>query len=257
MNLQVIKIGGNVIDNPEELKSFLQAFASVQGPKILVHGGGKLATRMAEKLGVATEMINGRRVTSPEMLDIAVMMYAGLLNKQIVGLLQKSGCDAAGVCGADGHCVTSVKRSPEPINYGQVGDVTGINTRFFSALFEIGVTPVVCAITADLSGQLLNTNADSVASAIAKGMSYEYDTSLIYCFEKSGVMGNVDDESTLIQRLTPTLAHDLIENGTIQGGMIPKVTNALDIVVNTPVKSVIIKSSRNLLNDFGTLIEND
>lgn len=257
MNLQVIKIGGNVIDNPEELNTFLQAFASVQGPKILVHGGGKLATRMAEKLGVATEMINGRRVTSPDMLDIAVMMYAGLLNKQIVGLLQKSGCDAAGVCGADGHCVTSVKRSPEPINYGQVGDVTGINTRFFSALFEVGVTPVVCAITADLSGQLLNTNADSVASAIAKGMSYEYDTSLIYCFEKSGVMGNVDDESTLIQRLTPILAHDLIENGTIQGGMIPKVTNALDIVINTPVKSVIIKSSSNLLNDFGTLIEND
>ena len=257
MNLKVIKIGGNVIDNPEELKVFVQAFASLAGPKILVHGGGKLATRMAERLGVETKMIDGRRVTSPEMLDIAVMMYAGLVNKHIVGLLQKSGCDAAGVCGADGHCVTSVKRSPEPIDYGQVGDVTGINTRFFGSLFDAGVTPVVCAITADLSGQLLNTNADSVASAIAKGLSYEYETSLVYCFEKSGVMGNVDDETTLINRLTPSLAQDLIADGTIQGGMIPKVTNALEIVTNTPVKNVIIKSSRNLTNDLGTLIEND
>ncbi len=257
MTLQVIKIGGNVIDDPEALSTFLKSFAAIPGYKILVHGGGKLATRMAEKLGVETQMIDGRRVTNPEMLDVAVMMYAGLLNKRIVGMLQKSGCDSAGVCGADGHCVTSVKRSPEPIDYGQVGDVIGINTRFFISLLECGVTPVVCAITADLTGQLLNTNADSVASAIAKGMSYVYETSLVYCFEKSGVMGNIDDESTMIQRLTPSLSHDLIENGTIQGGMIPKVTNAVEIITKTPVKNVIIKSSKNLATDFGTVIEND
>lgn len=257
MRLQVIKIGGNVIDDPDSLSSFLKNFSNIQGNKILVHGGGKLATRMAENLGVKTQMINGRRVTSAEMLDVAVMLYAGLVNKRIVGILQGYGCDSTGLCGADGHCVTSVRRSPEPIDYGHVGDVVEVNSKFFKSLLESGVTPVVCAITADVSGRLLNTNADSVASAIAKGMGDDYETSLIYCFEKKGVMSNVDDDSTMIERLTPSLTRDLIDNGTIQGGMIPKVTNAIEIVTKTPVKKVIIKSSENLDNDTGTIIEND
>ncbi len=254
MNITVIKIGGNVIDNDLALDDFLKDFTSVDGPKILVHGGGRIATRLAGELGVETHMVEGRRITSKPMLDIAVMVYAGLINKRIVARLQALGINAIGLCGADGHCITSRRRPAAPVDYGEVGDVVAVDNRSLLALVSAGMTPVICAITADTDGNLLNTNADTVATEVARSISQDVDTQLIYCFEKAGVIADINDDSSVIEHITPAVVDSLIDNGIIGAGMLPKVNNALGAVMSSDIKRVVIKSSRHLNDDSGTKI---
>lgn len=253
--ITVVKIGGNVVDNHIALLQFVRDFEALQGPKILVHGGGKEATRMAAAMDVPTKMIGGRRVTSREMLDVVTMVYAGLINKRIVAMLQQAGCNAMGLCGADGAVVRAVRRSPEPIDFGYVGDIPddGVNSALLSSLLQAGIVPVICAITYDGDGGLLNSNADGVASSMALGAARIAPTQLVYCFEKAGVLTDVDDDSSLI----PSINHEnfgLLKNqGVIADGMIPKIENALK-AIDKGVTSVVIKSAANLNNAIGTVI---
>lgn len=251
--VNVVKIGGNVIDNPEALERFLDDFVKIPTLKILVHGGGKIATAMAGKLGVETQMIDGRRVTSPEMLDVALMVYAGLINKKIVAGLQKRGCNAIGLCGADGMTVEARKRAPLPIDYGQVGDVVAVNRWTIDKLLSAELTPVFCAISCDFDGNLLNTNADSIATEIARGIAELRDTRLTFCFEKRGVLADVDDPDSVIEYINRSNFNELKDSGVISAGMLPKVENALKAVASG-VESVTIKSSAELLNESGTVV---
>lgn len=254
--MRVVKIGGNVVDNPQALMSFLKDFSQLAGPKILVHGGGKEATRLGEALGIPSVMIDGRRVTDRATLDVVTMVYAGLINKRIVALLQSIGVDAIGLSGADASIIRATRRNPEPIDYGFVGDIDplDVNDRMLAALTDHGLTPVVCAIMHDGAGTLLNCNADSVASAIATGMSRHGRCSLIYCFEKPGVLADPDDDSSVIERIDSRNFEALKASGAITKGMIPKITNAL-AATDSGVSEVIIKSSADLLSGGGTIIK--
>lgn len=252
--LNVIKIGGNVIDSEDQLSDFLRDFAAVPGRKVLVHGGGKIATRLAGELGIETRMIEGRRVTSKAMLDIAVMVYAGLINKRIVARMQALGVNAIGLCGADAGCITSTRRPAAPVDYGEVGDVTAVNARAIIALTDAGLTPVICAITADKEGNLLNTNADTVATATAKALSTITPTELTFCFEKKGVLMNVNDNDSVIESITPGSVATLIESGVINSGMLPKVNNALGAVTESDIVRVVIRSSQHLGDNTGTKV---
>ena len=251
--ITVVKIGGNVIDDPAVLKRFIADFAAMPGPKILVHGGGKVATRLAERLELKVQMVDGRRITDKGTLDVVTMVYAGLVNKQLVASLQAEGCNALGMSGADGNAVTARRRAPQPIDYGFVGDIEKVDSRLLGRLLEAGVTPVFCAIMHDGQGTLLNCNADSVASAIALGAAQIAPAELVFCFEKSGVLRDPDDETTLIREITAGSYAALKASGIVSKGMIPKVENALKAVANG-VRSVTIKHSENLLNDTGTVI---
>lgn len=254
--MRVVKIGGNVVDNPQALMSFFKDFSQLAGPKILVHGGGKEATRLGEALGIPSVMIDGRRVTDRATLDVVTMVYAGLINKRIVALLQSIGVDAIGLSGADASIIKATRRNPEPIDYGFVGDIDplDVNDRMLAALTDRGLTPVVCAIMHDGAGTLLNCNADSVASAIATGMSRRGRCSLIYCFEKPGVLADPDDDSSVIERIDSRNFEALKASGAITKGMIPKITNAL-AATDSGVSEVIIKSSADLLSGGGTIIK--
>lgn len=254
--LKVVKIGGNVVDSPEELARFVREFASLEGPKILVHGGGKEASRLSTRLEIPVTMIEGRRVTSRETLDVVTMVYAGLVNKRVSSLLQAAGCDAVGLCGADGNALRADMRPKTPIDYGYVGDipVSGVNTEFISSLLAAGKTPVFCAITHDGCGTLLNCNADSVASAIALGMARVRPVRLIYCFEQPGVIADINRPDSVIAEITPAAYTTLKENGTVSGGMIPKIENALAAVA-AGVESVSIRMASALNDpDAGTTI---
>ena len=227
--LNVVKIGGNVIDDDTALRLFLKEFALLEGPKILVHGGGKEATRLGRALGIEANMVDGRRVTDRPTLDIVTMVYAGLINKRIVAALQALGCDAVGLTGADGNSIPARRRSPEPIDFGFVGDIdpTEVNTQFVASLIDAGKVPVFCAICHDAAGSLLNCNADSVASVVAVGLTREMPVRLIYCFEKPGVLRNISDESSVIPLITPADFPALKDSGVIAAGMLPKLRNAL------------------------------
>lgn len=251
----VVKIGGNVVDNPDALGRFVGEFAAMPGRKILVHGGGKEATRLSARLEIPTTMIEGRRVTSRETLDVVTMVYAGLVNKRVVSLLQAAGCDAVGLCGADGNAIRATMRPKEPIDYGFVGDIApeGVNARFIDSLLDAGKVPVFCAITHDGEGTLLNCNADSVASALAIGMAGTTAADLVYCFEQPGVMEDIDRPDSLIPEITPALYASLKESGVVSKGMIPKIENALR-AVGLGVSSVTIKHADNLNNTTGTVI---
>ena len=255
-NINVVKIGGNVIDDPTALADFVTIFSSLDGPKILVHGGGKEATRLSKDMGIETIMIEGRRVTDRATLDIVTMTYAGLINKRIVAMLQAEGCDALGFSGADGNIIKATRRPANPIDYGFVGDIDpkDVNDRLLRILLEAGITPVVCAICHDGNGTLLNCNADSVASAIAIGASRIAPTVLTYCFEKAGVLADINDEQSVIPLITEENFRPLKENGTIAKGMIPKLTNALDSA-SKGVKEVRICKAENLLTESGTIIK--
>ena len=255
-HINVVKIGGNVIDNAEALARFIDDFAKLEAPKILIHGGGKLATRLSEKLEIETKMIDGRRVTDRQTLDIVTMVYAGLINKQIVAGLQAAGCNAIGLSGADANVVPAVRRSPVPIDFGFVGDIDAakINSDFIATLLETGVSPVFCAITHDGEGSLLNSNADSVASAVAVAASRIAPTDMHFCFEKLGVLRDVDDPDSLIAEIHPDSYRELRESGVVNKGMIPKIDNAF-CAVEKGVKSVTIKHSDNLLSNIGTIIK--
>lgn len=254
--INVVKIGGNVIDNADALERFVNDFAQLSAPKILIHGGGKLATRLSEKLEIPTRMIDGRRVTDHDTLDVVTMVYAGLVNKQIVAKLQAAGCNAIGLSGADANVIPAVRRSPIPVDFGFVGDINAenINTSFIETLLKADVTPVFCAITHDKEGCLLNSNADSVASAVAVAAATIAPTCMHFCFEKLGVMCDIDDASSLIKEILPESYRGLREAGVVNKGMIPKIDNAFR-AVEAGVQSVVIKHSDNLLSDIGTVIK--
>lgn len=254
--IKVVKIGGNVIDDPAALSAFVKKFASLEGKKILVHGGGKEATRMSRDLGIETKMIDGRRVTDRATIDIVTMTYAGLINKRIVAMLQAEGCNAIGFSGADGNIMPAAMRSKHPIDYGFVGDIDSgnVNDRLIGMLLDAGITPVMCAICHDGNGTLLNCNADSVASAMAEGASRIASTNLIYCFEKAGVLEDVDDESSVIPFIDRNSFGLLLEQGIIAKGMIPKIQNALKSAENG-VASVRICKADALLDDSGTIVK--
>jgi acetylglutamate kinase len=223
--LSIVKIGGNIIDNPLELEVFLTDFAQKEGLKILVHGGGKSATKMAESLGLNPVLIDGRRITDAAMLDVAVMMYAGQINKNIVASLQAKKCNAIGFSGADGNLIQSTKRNHPTIDYGFVGDVQAVNSNLLANLLDAGIIPVFCAITHDKKGQLLNTNADTIASELANAMALSFKVTLTYCFEKQGVLMDSEDDSTIILNLDLDLYQKLKDDKAIHSGMLPKLDN--------------------------------
>jgi acetylglutamate kinase len=230
--LNVIKIGGNVIDNSEKLHQFLLDFTALPGDKILIHGGGKIATELGVSLGVEARMVDGRRITDIESLRIVTMVYAGLINKNLVAQLQAKGCNAIGLSGADGNVIKAVKRPVGAIDYGFVGDLdaASVSTETLSNLLNAGLIPVLCAITHDGESQLLNTNADTIASAVAVAMSSLYETSLIYCFEMRGVMRDIDDENSLVKEIKMEEFDTLKNEGVVSGGMIPKLHNAFEAI---------------------------
>ena len=249
--IQVIKIGGGILENEVSRQMFLQQFAAIEGPKVLVHGGGRLATTMAERLGVAQQMIDGRRVTDKETLDIVTMVYGGLVNKQLVASLQNMGINAIGLTGADGGWMKAVKRPVKNgIDYGFVGDITEVRGDVLRMLLDEGMTPVIAPITFCQEGVLLNTNADTIASETA--ISLAPDVQLTFCFEKAGVLRDADDESSLIPSITPESYTQLKADGIVSGGMIPKIDNAF-AAIEHGVQSVRITHASNLQG--GTIIE--
>ena len=230
--LSVVKIGGNVIEDAAALQSFLTDFAQMQGSKILVHGGGKKATAMAEKMDIPVQRVEGRRITDAQNLDIITMLYGGKINKNIVAQLQNLGCNALGLSGADGNAIQAVKRPVKSIDYGFVGDVVGVNNALFQMLLKGRYTPVCCAITHDQKGQLLNTNADTIAATLAQSLSQSFEVSLWYCFEKQGVLENIDDDGSVIETITPQKYKNLKTAQVIHSGMIPKIDNCFDALAN-------------------------
>lgn len=247
VKLFVIKIGGNVIDDTETCMGFLKSFSELQGFKILVHGGGKLATRLAEQLGIKQQLIEGRRITDAETLKIITMVYAGLINKTIVAHLQALGCNAIGLSGADANLIQAHKRVSATTDYGFVGDVDTVNASVIKNVLEQGLTPVICPITHDGNGVLLNTNADTIAQETAKAMALFYDVTLLYTFEKAGVLQDAGDETTVIKQITAETYTTLKSNGTIFAGMIPKLDNAF-AAIDAGVKKVMIGKAEHLRN---------
>lgn len=251
--LNVVKIGGNIVNDEKKTDEFLSNFVQIDSPKILVHGGGSSASDLCEKLEIPIQMTNGRRITDEPALDVAVMVYAGLINKKIVAKLQGHSCNALGLSGADLNIIPAEKRTGTKIDYGFVGDIQAgtINNYFLTRLLDEQVIPVISAITHDTKGQLLNTNADTIASTLSVALSEKYSVKLTYCFEKKGVLQNVDDDESLISSLTYDTFKDLKQKKVIHEGMIPKLDTAFE-ALNQDVDRVHIKHAKNLLNDTGT-----
>ena len=223
--LKIVKIGGNVIDNPQALTSFLTVFSSIKGPKILVHGGGKSATALAKKTGLEVQMVDGRRITDAATLELITMVYAGKINKTIVAQLQALNCNALGFTGADANTITSEKRPVSTLDYGFVGDVKNVETSTLELLLNHGVSPVFCALTHDQKGQLLNTNADTIASELAIAFASQFEVELYYCFEKNGVLKDVNDDGSVIETITQSSYKELLHAQVIYAGMLPKLNN--------------------------------
>jgi acetylglutamate kinase len=246
--LTIVKIGGNVIDNSENLHYFLEDFSALEGDKILVHGGGKVATDLGVSMGVEAKLVEGRRITDIDTLRIVTMAYAGLINKNIVAQLQARACNAIGLTGADGNTIKAVKRPVKTIDYGFVGDLdeNSVAVGTITSLLKAELVPVFCAITHDGDTQLLNTNADTVASAIAVAMSAVYDTTLMYCFEKKGVLRDVEDDNSVVPEIRMDEFERLQAEGVVSGGMIPKLHNAFE-AIKSGVKEVYIGHADELL----------
>lgn len=253
--LSIIKIGGNIVDKSDDLNAFLSDFHRFEGRKLLVHGGGVTATKMAEQLGIPTRKVNGRRITDEEMLKIATMTYAGWINKNIVALLQKTGCNAIGLSGVDANCIPAKRRNPLPVDFGFVGDPNPdtINVGFISRLIENDVIPIFCAITHDENGSLLNTNADTVAYTLATALSKRYHTRLYYCFDKEGVLKDVNNPKSLIPSMCKQEFETLKHEGFIADGMIPKLENSF-LAIENGVSNVIVLHAKNLLRKYGTTL---
>ncbi len=245
--LHIIKIGGNIIDNPAKLQQFLADFAQINAPKLLVHGGGKTATELANQMQLPQEMIDGRRVTNAETLKLITMVYGGLINKNIVAALAAQEVLAIGLSGADANTVIADKRPVNPIDYGFVGDVKSVNNQSIKKLLDAGFTPVFCALTHDAKGQLLNTNADTMAAVIAAAMSEDYAVQLNYCFEKKGVLRSVDDDNSVITKITPDTYAQLKADNIIFKGMLPKLDNAF-FAVNHGAEAVYILQAEDVLS---------
>lgn len=253
-HLTIIKVGGKIVENSESLNSLLKDFAAVEGKKLLVHGGGRSATQMAARLGVETKMVDGRRITDEAMLEVVTMVYGGLVNKRIVAGLQALGIDAVGLTGADMNIVLSDKRKVSAVDYGWVGDVKRVNAEAVATLIESGCCPVVAPLTHDGCGHMLNTNADTMAGEMAKAMAAHYDVTLMFCFEKPGVLADENDDSSLIPTITPAVLDDLKRRGVVSGGMIPKLDNAI-ACVSAGVDSVVITQADRIADPYaGTKI---
>ena len=246
--LHIIKIGGNIINNTNTLTSFLKDFSELDGYKILVHGGGKKATELANSIGLESKMVNGRRVTDKANLEVVTMVYAGLLNKNITAELQQYNCNALGLSGADANCILTHKRIVKDVDFGFAGDIDAVNSNNIDVFLQNNMTPVFCAITHDKNGQLLNTNADTIASEIAIGMSSKYNVSLIYTFEKNGVLRNVNDDNSVIENINSTSYEALKKKGIIADGMLPKMHNCFN-ALQKGVDKVIISSPTILKNN--------
>lgn len=230
--LSIIKIGGNIIEDETSLNDFLKLFSNLEGHKILVHGGGKRATHIASKLGIESKMVNGRRITDAETLEVITMVYGGLVNKNVVAKLQALNIDAIGLTGADINSIKSEKRPVKEVDFGFVGDVKGIAHNSIDKLIKADFTPVFCAITHDGNGQLLNTNADTIASTIAVGMSKIYETSIYFCFELNGVLRDFNDKNSVVKVINSKTYQKLLEDKIITDGMIPKLDNCFDALNN-------------------------
>lgn len=243
--LTIIKVGGKIVEEEASLNSLLRDFAAIDGFKLLVHGGGRSATKVAASLGIETKMVDGRRVTDDAMLDVVTMVYGGLVNKKVVARLQALGVDALGMTGADMDIIRSHRRPVKSVDYGWVGDVDRVNGEALSALLRSGVVPVIAPLTHDGDGHLLNTNADTMAGETAKGLAPYFDVNLVYCFEKPGVLRDENDDSSVIPEINRELFLSLKEEGIVSGGMIPKLENALS-AVDAGVCRVIITMASSL-----------
>jgi acetylglutamate kinase len=230
--LSIVKIGGNIIEDETSLNTFLELFSNLKGKKILVHGGGKRATHIASKLGIESKMVNGRRVTDAETLEVITMVYGGLVNKNVVAKLQAKNTNAIGLTGADVNSIQSDKRPVKDIDFGFVGDVKNVANNAIDKLIKADFTPVFCAITHDGKGQLLNTNADTITSQVAVGMSKLYETSIYYCFELNGVLKDINDKNSVIKHIDTNIYANLLDNNIISDGMLPKLENCFDALKN-------------------------
>lgn len=260
-NLFVIKIGGNVLDDESIYKSFLKDFATITGKRILVHGGGKMATSIGKKIGIEPNYVNGRRITDEQTIDLVTMVYGGLINRKIVAQLQSYACDSIGLTGADANIIPASKRSVSEIDYGYVGDVNTaqIATQKLLLFLKNNITPVIAPLTHNCKGQILNTNADTIASSVAIALSGIYNVRLIYCFEKKGVLENLHDDNSVINCISRQLYTQLVDEGKLIEGILPKIENAFSAIENG-VKEVLIGDAANLLqnttnNIVGTLIK--
>ena len=249
--LYIIKIGGNVLDDASALSRFLKDFASIREPKILIHGGGTIATKIGDQLGIESNYINGRRITDSETLDLVTMVYGGLVNKQIVATLQHLGCNALGVTGADGNMIKAVQRPVKDIDYGFVGDIKpeGVNTALLHFLLKQNTTPVFAPLT-HADGKMLNTNADTIASVLAVALSKHFDVRLIFCFEKKGVLADVNNDNSVIHHLSKKLYVDYLASGTFVNGILPKLENAFS-AIDAGVKEILIGDASDLIHNIG------
>lgn len=251
--LTIIKVGGKIVEEENTLKQLLARFSKIEGKKVLVHGGGRSATALATKLGIESKMVDGRRITDAETLKVVTMVYAGLVNKNIVANLQALGLNALGLTGADMNYMRSDKRPVKTVDYGFVGDVKEVNASLLADLISKDVVPVLAPLTHDKKGNLLNTNADTIAGEAAKALAQYFDVTLTYCFEKKGVLRDENDDNSVIAEINPQLFQEYVEKGIIQGGMIPKLENSF-AAINAGVSKVVITKADELGNDSGTVI---
>jgi acetylglutamate kinase len=249
--LFIVKIGGNVLDNPAALKTFLADFASVREPKILIHGGGKIATKLGDQLGIESKYVNGRRITDAATLDVVTMVYGGLVNKQLVAQLQQQGCNAMGVTGADGNLIRAVKRPVKDIDYGFVGDIKpeSVNTALLYFLLKQNAVPVFAPLT-HAEGHMLNTNADTIASVLAVALSKHFDVRLVFCFEKKGVLRDVNSNDSVIRHLNEKNYKELLGQGVFADGILPKLENAY-AAIHAGVREVLIGEAGDLVRNTG------
>lgn len=252
--LTIIKVGGKIVEEAETLNQLLADFSAIPGYKLLVHGGGRSATRIASQLGIESQMVNGRRITDAETLKVVTMVYGGLVNKNIVAGLQAKGVNAVGLTGADMDVIRSVKRPVKEVDYGFVGDVKYVNAEVLVNLINQGVVPVMAPLTHDGEGHMLNTNADTIAGETAKALAQAFDVTLIFCFEKRGVLRDENDDDSVIPVITPELFKQYVDDGVIQGGMIPKLENSFS-AVDAGVRQVIITLASAINGNSGTVIK--
>lgn len=252
-SIKVIKVGGKILEEEKSLLQLLDNFAAIDGKKALVHGGGRLATTIGEKLGIESKYVDGRRITDAETLQVVTMVYGGLANKTVVAQLQARDCNALGLTGADMNIILAEKRPVKTIDYGFVGDVIAVDGKRLSSLIDLDIIPVMAPLTHDKKGNMLNTNADTIAAETAKGLSPFYKVSLVYCFEKAGVLMDEHDDNSVIPHITPKGYEQLKKDSIIHSGMIPKLDNAFD-ALNQGVSEVIITNVENINNGKGTVI---
>ncbi len=253
--LTIVKVGGAVVEDELQLSQLLTDFSAIEGRKLLVHGGGRKATKMAERLGIETQMVNGRRITDADMLEVVTMVYGGLVNKNLVAHLQANGVNALGLTGADANVILSHKRPlKNGVDYGFVGDVDKVDNQILKHLIEAGITPVMAPLTHDGEGHILNTNADTIASETAKALAQQYEVTLIFSFEKKGVLSNPDDDDSVIATINRNDFDRYKADGIISGGMLPKIENALS-AVDAGVDKVIITLATAIDGKHGTIIQ--